>query len=49
VFRNRIFRSQRKEIAGDWRKLQNEEAHNLYCLPNTITMNKSKRMMLEGI
>jgi hypothetical protein len=34
VFENRvlrkIFRTQREEQAGDWRKLRNEEHHDLY-------------------
>jgi hypothetical protein len=31
----RIFGSRRDEVTGDWRKLHNEELHNLYPLPNT--------------
>jgi hypothetical protein len=27
----------------DWRKLLNEELHNLYSSPSIITMNKSRR------
>jgi hypothetical protein len=36
----------RDEIIGGWRKLQNEELHNLYSSPNirVIRMNKSRRM-----
>jgi hypothetical protein len=33
---------------GDWRKLHNEELHNLYSLPNIIRMIKSKRMRWAG-
>jgi hypothetical protein len=29
---------------GEWRKLHNEELHNLYSLPNIIRMIKSRRM-----
>jgi hypothetical protein len=29
---------------GGWRKLHNEELHNLYSSPNIIRMIKSKRM-----
>jgi hypothetical protein len=31
-------------VTGDWRKLHNEELHNLYSLPNIIRMIKSRRM-----
>jgi len=29
-------RSQREEVAGDWRWLRNEELHNLYTSPNVV-------------
>jgi hypothetical protein len=29
---------------GDWRKLDNEELHNLYSSPDIIRMMKSRRM-----
>jgi hypothetical protein len=32
----RIFGSKREERAGDWRRLRNEELHNLYISPNII-------------
>jgi hypothetical protein len=47
VFENRVLRifgPRRDEVTGDWRKLHNEELHNLY-LPNIIRMIKSRRMM----
>jgi hypothetical protein len=31
-------------VTGDWRKLHNEELHNLYSSPNIIRMIKSRRM-----
>jgi hypothetical protein len=31
-------------VTGDWRKLHNEELHNLYFSPNIIRMLKSRRM-----
>jgi hypothetical protein len=31
-------------VTGDWRKLHNEEQHNLYSSPNIIGMFKSMRM-----
>jgi hypothetical protein len=36
---------ERDEIAGAWRKLHNEELHNLYSSPNIIRMIKSRRIM----
>jgi hypothetical protein len=48
VFENRVlgrvFGPKRDEVVGDWRKLHNEELHNLYCSPNMIRMIKSRRM-----
>jgi hypothetical protein len=48
VFENRVLRKifgpRRDEVAGQWRKLQNEELHNLYSSPNIIRMIKSRRM-----
>jgi hypothetical protein len=47
VFENRvvriIFRLKREEIGGDWRRLHNEELHNLYA-SSFIRMIKSSRM-----
>jgi hypothetical protein len=40
----RIFGQKRDEVTGDWRKLHNEELHNLYYPPNIIRMIKSRRM-----
>jgi hypothetical protein len=31
-------------VTGGWRKLQNEELHNLKASPSIISMIKSKRM-----
>jgi hypothetical protein len=39
-----IFGSKRGEVAGDWRKLHNEELHNLYSSPTIIRVIKSKKM-----
>jgi hypothetical protein len=45
VFENtvlrRIFGPKRNEVMGDWRKLHDEELHNLYSSPSVI---KSRRM-----
>jgi hypothetical protein len=40
----RIFGPKRDEVKGDWKKLHNEELHNLYSSPNIIRMIKSRRM-----
>jgi hypothetical protein len=32
-----------EEVAGGWRRLHNEELHNLYASPNVIRMMKSRR------
>jgi hypothetical protein len=44
----RIFGPKRDEVTADWRKLHNEELHNLYSSPNIIRMIKSKRMRWAG-
>jgi hypothetical protein len=36
----RIFGLNRDEVMGDWRKVHNEELHNLYSSPNIIRMIK---------
>jgi hypothetical protein len=35
-------------VTGDWRKLHNEEFHNLYFSANIIRMIKSSRMRWAG-
>jgi hypothetical protein len=40
----RIFGPKREEVAGGWRKLHNNELHNLYSLPSIIGVIKSRRM-----
>jgi hypothetical protein len=35
-------------VTADWRKLHNEELHNLYSSPNIIRMLKSRRMRVTG-
>jgi hypothetical protein len=52
VFENRVLRRifgpKRYEVTGGWRKLQNEELHNLYSSASIIRMIKSRRMRLAG-
>jgi hypothetical protein len=52
VFENRVLRKifwpKRDEMTEDWRKLHNEELHNLHSLPNTIRTSKSMRMRWAG-
>jgi hypothetical protein len=51
-FENRVLRgifgSKGDEVIGGWRKLHNEELHNLYCSPSIIRMIKSKTMRWAG-
>jgi hypothetical protein len=44
----RIFEPKRDEVTGGWRKLHNEELHNLYSSPSIIRMIKSRRMRWAG-
>jgi hypothetical protein len=44
----RIFGPKREEVAGDWRRLHNEELHNLYASPNIIRVIKCRRMRWVG-
>jgi hypothetical protein len=39
----RIFGLKREEVAGEWRRLNDEELHNLYVSPNIIRVIKSRR------
>jgi hypothetical protein len=48
VFENwalrRIFGPKRDDVTGEWRKLHNEELHDLYSSPSIIRIMKSKRL-----
>jgi hypothetical protein len=44
----RIFGPKRDEVTGGWRKLHNDELHNLYSSPRIIRMIKSRRMRWAG-
>jgi hypothetical protein len=52
VFENRVLRilfgPKRDEVIGEWRKLHNEELHNLCLYPNIIRHIKLRRMRWAG-
>jgi hypothetical protein len=52
VFENRslrrIFGPRRDDVTGEWRKLHNEELHDLYSSPSTIRIMKVRRMGWAG-
>jgi len=52
VFENRVWRRifgpERDEAKSGWRKVHNEELHDLYCSPNIIRVIKSRRMRWAG-
>jgi hypothetical protein len=52
VFENRVLRRisgpKRDAVTGGWRKLHNEEIHNLYHSPSIIRIIKSRRMKWAG-
>jgi hypothetical protein len=44
----RIFGPKRDGVPGGWKKLYNEELHNLYSSPSIIRLIKSRRMRWAG-
>jgi len=52
VFENRvlkrIFGPKRDEVTGEWKKLHNEDLHDMYSSPNIIRLNKSRKMRWAG-
>jgi hypothetical protein len=48
MFENRVLRGifvpKREEVVGGWRRMLNEELHNLYASPDIIREIKSRRM-----
>jgi hypothetical protein len=45
---SRIVGLKRDEIISGWRKLHNEDLHNLYPSPDIITTTNQRRMRWEG-
>ena len=51
VFENRILRrlfGPKRDENGKWRRLHDEELHSLYCSPDRLRMNKSRRLRYPG-
>jgi hypothetical protein len=47
IFENKVFRrifGPKREEDGSWRKLHNDELHNLYYSPNIVRVIKSRRL-----
>jgi hypothetical protein len=52
VFDNRVLRRvfgfRRDEVTREWRKLHNNELHDIYSSPNIVRVIKSKGIRLAG-
>jgi hypothetical protein len=51
VFENRVLRrifGLKREVDGSWRKLFNDELHNLYSSPTIVRVSKSRRIRWAG-
>jgi hypothetical protein len=44
----RIFSPKRDEVTGGWRKLHNEELHDLHSSPSIVRVIKARRMRWAG-
>jgi hypothetical protein len=44
----RLFGPKREEVVGGWRRLHNEELHNLYASTNIIRVKKVKEDEMDG-
>jgi hypothetical protein len=45
----RIFGAKRDEVTGEWRKLHNEELHDLYCSPTIVQVIKSRMRWVRHV
>jgi len=52
LFENRVLRtafgSKRDEVTGHWKRLHNEELHDLYCSKYVMRVTKSRRTKWAG-
>jgi hypothetical protein len=52
VFENKVLRKifgrKRDEVISSWRKLHNDELHNLHSLPSIIRTNMSRKVRWAG-
>jgi hypothetical protein len=51
VFENRVLRrifGPKREEDGSWRKLHNDELHNMYSSPNIVRVIKSRKLRWAG-
>jgi hypothetical protein len=52
VFENRVLRrifgQKRDDVTEEWRKLHNDELHDLYSSPSIIRIIKARRMRCAG-
>jgi hypothetical protein len=45
---DQLFGPKSDEVTGEWRKLHNEELSDLYSLPKTVRVVKSRRIRWPG-
>jgi hypothetical protein len=48
IFKDNVIGPKMDRVTGGWRKLLNEEVHNLYSSPSIIRIIKSRRMRWAG-
>jgi len=44
----RVFGPKRDDVTGEWRKLHKEKLKDLYCSPNVIRENETRRIIWAG-